>query len=160
MQFLKCNLDIGQESYGLHNMGTSHGTGNSWAAGNSRNLGIPEAQSFPSCFPGKGISREFPTHSFPLNIPEANASSSRWSTPQGQCKVANMCPACNAASAAAMQRSYVRSGAWRHNQTKIVNCTFGSCISDTFNATGSGHENTSAVTFDLPGLYKISRSSS
>ena len=52
--FLNCNLDTGWESYGLKNTGISHDTGISRAPGNSRNSGIPEAQTFPARFPGNG----------------------------------------------------------------------------------------------------------
>ena len=52
--FSKCNLETGQESYGLENKGISHSTGISRATGNSRNSGIPEAQTFPASFPGNG----------------------------------------------------------------------------------------------------------
>ena len=54
MHLLKCNLDIERESYGFENKGISRGMGISQAAGNSLNSGIPEAQTFPSPFPGNG----------------------------------------------------------------------------------------------------------
>ena len=63
MTFLYCNLNARRESYGLENMGISRGTGN------SRNSGFPEAQTFPSRFPGNvnfpGISRSW----FPVEHP-------------------------------------------------------------------------------------------
>ena len=77
MVFLNCNLDTGQESYGLENTGISRGTGISRATGNSRNSGIPEAQTFPARFPGNGnfpgISRpwfpvEHPSTAYPTGV--------------------------------------------------------------------------------------------
>ena len=57
MVFLNCNLDTGGESYGLENTGISC------------NSGIPEAQTFPTRFPGNGnlpgISRPW----FPIEHP-------------------------------------------------------------------------------------------
>ena len=74
--FIKCNLDTGQEYYSFKNTGISCGTWISQATGNSLTREFPRLKFFPPVSWEMGISREFPTHGFPLNIPALSAAQS------------------------------------------------------------------------------------